>query len=103
MDTIDIIGILKLKLESKEEKEDCFIWQYIEQLDENDTESSNWKLELKVAILDLFGAGSETTSTTLAFALQYLAKNKEVKFGLQNQNSTRISNRLFTDSNAIVD
>ena len=42
-----------------------------------------WMKELKVTIMDLFGAGSETTSTTLMFAVFILSRNPSIQSDLR--------------------
>ena len=38
---------------------------------------------LEVTMGDLFGAGSETTSQTMSFAIMYLCKNRQIQKKLQ--------------------
>ncbi len=64
---------------SEGKSDDCFIGQFVERAKAENVPKSEWLKELKVTIMDLFGAGSETTSTTLMFAIYILANDRKVQ------------------------
>lgn len=58
---------------------------FLQNMNENDSNSSFSREQLLSLCLDLFMAGSETTSNTLGFAMLYMVKYPEVQKRVQKE------------------
>ncbi|XP_065079380.1 methyl farnesoate epoxidase-like [Ochlerotatus camptorhynchus] len=73
----DTIKSIKMKLELPDNP-DCFIASYLRELKNDDRHSTFTNEQLLCLCLDLFQAGSETTSNTLGYGVAYILHHPEV-------------------------
>lgn len=79
----DAIDTIRDRPEDEETR--CFIQAFLNEMKNNQNPQRYTDKQLFVLCLDLFQAGSETTSNTLSFGIIYMLKNPEIQNKIRNE------------------